>query len=245
MEPVERIDYLADTEPAPGRLALVQRFVNTVDHEHGREMLSSPQRLGDVLAELGLVDAAVRPGRGDLARALELREALRALALANNGVPVVRTVEETVERAAAAGRLGLRFENGRPLLAGAAPGVPGALATLAAVVVEAVAGRRLDAAEGVPPRRVRLALLRSLAQPLRPLVRHGGLREPHEDARLPRAPGSRPRPEARCAVEAVPGCRSGPGAKRPRAGSTSHRPSSAGGAHRHSACCTTRSSSRC
>ena len=139
MEPVERIDYLADAEPAPGRLALVQRFVNTVDHEHGREMLSSPQRLRDVLAELGLVDAAVQPDRGDLARALELREALRALALANNGVPVGRTVEETVERAAAAGRLGLRFENGRPLLAGAAPGVPGALATLAAVVVEAAA----------------------------------------------------------------------------------------------------------
>jgi predicted RNA-binding Zn ribbon-like protein len=138
MEPVERIDYLADAEPAPGRLVLVQRFVNTVDHEHGREMLSSPQRLRVLLAELGLVDAAARPDRRDLARAIELREALRALALANNGVPVTRPVEETVERTAAAGRLGLRFEGGRPQLGGTAPGVPGALATLAAVVVEAV-----------------------------------------------------------------------------------------------------------
>ena len=34
--------------------------MNTVDFEHGREMLSSPQRLGVVLSELGLLDEFLR-----------------------------------------------------------------------------------------------------------------------------------------------------------------------------------------
>ena len=56
MEPVLEIPYLTERAPAPGRLELVQRFVNTVDHEHGREMLSDPARLGSVLAGLGLLE---------------------------------------------------------------------------------------------------------------------------------------------------------------------------------------------
>ncbi len=139
MEPVERIDYLGDREPAPGRLRLVQGFGNTVDLEHGREALSSPARLVAVLAELGLVDMDTTADGGDLRRALELREALRALALANTGARVGREAEEAVEHAAAAGRLGIRFEAGAPVLVGSAPGVAGALATLAGVVAESIA----------------------------------------------------------------------------------------------------------
>ncbi len=139
MEPVERIDYLLDREPAPGRLRLVQRFVNTVDLEHGREMLSSPARLVAVLAELGLIEPGTAADEADLRRAVELRGALKALALANNGVPAGREAEETVERAASTGRLGVRFEAGRAALVGSAPGVAGALATLAGAVAAAVA----------------------------------------------------------------------------------------------------------
>jgi len=84
MEAVESIDYMHDVEPAPGRLALVQRFVNTVDFEHGREQLHSPARLQALLLELGLLDAGVRVTEADLERALEIREGLRGLALANN-----------------------------------------------------------------------------------------------------------------------------------------------------------------
>lgn len=139
MEPVDRISYLEDRTPTPGRLVLVQRFVNTVDREHLREMLSSPERLGGVLGELGLLAPDASVGRDELASALELREALRALALANNGVPAPGDAAETVERVAAAGGLGLRFVAGRPLLAGTAPGVAGALGTLAGVYATAVA----------------------------------------------------------------------------------------------------------
>jgi hypothetical protein len=84
MEPVESIDYMQDVEPAPGRLELVQRFVNTVDHEHGREVLHSPARLRAVFRELGLLDRGAPVTEADLDHALELRERLRELALANN-----------------------------------------------------------------------------------------------------------------------------------------------------------------
>jgi len=140
MEPVERIDYLTGVEPAPGRLGLVQRFVNTVALEWSQEMLSSPERLRAVLAGLGLVTAGAPFSEADLEGALELREALRALALRNNGGPAGPQAEAALDRAATAGRLGVRFVDGVPLLSGTAPGVAGALATLAGVVVEASAG---------------------------------------------------------------------------------------------------------
>ena len=63
MEPVEAIPYPGEREHAPGRLALVQRFVNTVDYEHGREMLSAPGRLHAGLTGRGPLPAgARRPG---------------------------------------------------------------------------------------------------------------------------------------------------------------------------------------
>ena len=139
MEAVDRIDYDTGRGPAPGRLALVEGFCNTVDPEHGREVLHSPAQLSRVLVELGLLERAARVSDADLADALELRGALRALALANNGVPASRAAQRTVERAAAAGALGIRFEAGRAELAGREPGVRGALATLAGVFAESVA----------------------------------------------------------------------------------------------------------
>jgi hypothetical protein len=85
VEPVDAIPYPGERPPAPGRLRLVQRFVNTVDFEHGREMLSSPERLRTVLADLGLLDRDAKVTAADLERARAVREALRSLAFANNG----------------------------------------------------------------------------------------------------------------------------------------------------------------
>src|ERR1700752_2725094 len=85
MEPVDAIDYRSDAEPAPGRLALVERFVNTLDIENGREVLHAPAQLKALLVELGLLDRGARVDARDLADAQLLREQLRSLALANNG----------------------------------------------------------------------------------------------------------------------------------------------------------------
>jgi predicted RNA-binding Zn ribbon-like protein len=130
MEAVESIDYMQDVEPAPGRLELVQRFVNTVDFEHGRELLHSAARLRAVLIELGLLDAGARVTEADLERALEMREGLRALALANN---------EGVEDSMLEAQLVVRIDGRHGVLEPARRNVDGALADLVGIVYTAMA----------------------------------------------------------------------------------------------------------
>lgn len=74
----------AGRPPAPGRLAFVQAFLNTfwdLDGD-GSETWSTPGAYGAWLRARGFGGAAA--SAGDLARALELREALRALCRANH-----------------------------------------------------------------------------------------------------------------------------------------------------------------
>jgi predicted RNA-binding Zn ribbon-like protein len=129
MEPVESIDYLLDAV-APGRLELVRRFANTLDVEHGREALHSPERLRVLLVELGLIDRGVRVTRADLERAHELRDALRDLALANNGIPTDVALEA---------ELGVRVTDAGGTLEPAARDVDGAFADLIGIVYTAMA----------------------------------------------------------------------------------------------------------
>jgi predicted RNA-binding Zn ribbon-like protein len=138
VEPVDAIPYPRERPPAPGRLRLVQRFVVTVDYEHGREMLHSSERLQALLVELGLLPAGARVTAADLRDAHELREALRALALANNrgrgSSPAGHGAIGVLERAAAGG-LVVRFdEQGTATLEPAASGVRGAFAALVGIV---------------------------------------------------------------------------------------------------------------
>jgi predicted RNA-binding Zn ribbon-like protein len=84
---------------APEPLRLVQRFVNTVDHEHHREWIGTASELADFL---GCEEAEV-----DVERAHELREALRMLLRANNGAPFDADALGAVNRAAAGVRLEL------------------------------------------------------------------------------------------------------------------------------------------
>jgi predicted RNA-binding Zn ribbon-like protein len=137
VEPVDAIPYPGEREPAPGRLRLVQRFVNTVDMEHGLEMLSSPERLATVLTEVGLPVA--RADDADLARAHEVRAALRVLARANNGGAFDAAAAERLERAAAEGKLEIRFDRRGAALAPREPDARGALAELVGIVYTAMA----------------------------------------------------------------------------------------------------------
>ena len=141
MEPVIEIPYLTERAPARGRLQLVQRFVNTVDFEHRREMLFDTARLASVLAGLGLLEQDAPVTAADLGRAHAVREALRSLALANNGGGQPDPGElELLEQAAAAGRLVVTFDgSGLARLEAAAAGVDGALAELVGIVYTAMA----------------------------------------------------------------------------------------------------------
>ncbi len=74
---------------APGDLALVQEFVNThYDLDGGGdELLKTPKRLAGWLSDHGLIDPGAVLSPSQLARALALREGLRALAYGNGGEP--------------------------------------------------------------------------------------------------------------------------------------------------------------
>jgi predicted RNA-binding Zn ribbon-like protein len=70
----------------PPYLEPVHAFVNTVDVEEGTDLLTGPAELTAWLRTAGLLGAAGRATAAQLRLALDLRQVLRAFALANNGV---------------------------------------------------------------------------------------------------------------------------------------------------------------
>ena len=69
---------------APGDLGLIEELVNTWDLEDDIDTFSSPDALAGWLAEHGLAAPGEPLSHADLASAIAVREALRALLLANN-----------------------------------------------------------------------------------------------------------------------------------------------------------------
>ena len=124
---------------APDPLRLVQRFVNSVDLESGEDELTQPNELRSWLAERGLIERDEPVTRADLRRALEVREGLRALLMANNGMAADAERVERLDRAAARAGVRVEFRPGAdPRLAPEPGGVDGAIARLMAIVAGAV-----------------------------------------------------------------------------------------------------------
>ena len=128
MEPVASIDYFP-TPAAPGRLHAIERFCNTLDVEHGREALHDPAALHALLFDLGLIDPDVRVSRRDLAAAHDLRDRLRSLALANNGVPTDASLDA---------QLIVRIDDEHATIEPLRRDVDGALAELVGIVYTAM-----------------------------------------------------------------------------------------------------------
>ena len=121
-------------------------------------------------------------------RAHELREAIRALILANNGEPLDTGAIEKLNAAAVHAHLRVRFaDDGRTELIADESGVPGALARILGLTHTAMADDVLAAAQGLPPAHLPVGLLRPVEEPLAHLVQHEGLRQPHEGACVQRA----------------------------------------------------------
>lgn len=136
-------------QDAPGELELVREFVNTRDLEADTEALATPRGLDRWLCERDLVTPTGESGRQCLDNALELREALRQLALNNNGIPLDCSTVRALDRACDRARLNLRFfTNGTSSLQPQATDVDGGLGRLLIIVNRAMADgtwRRLKA----------------------------------------------------------------------------------------------------
>ncbi len=140
--------------PAPGNLELVRRFINTRDRERDFDALGTPASLVTWLREQGLADGKLSATRGDVARALELRERLRGLARRNNGSDCdCDAAAAVLESASARSRFTTAFDpsTGTSTLVPTAGGVDGALGRIVAAVHVAMLERswsRLKACAG-------------------------------------------------------------------------------------------------
>src|SRR4051812_8305977 len=93
---------------APGRLELLQRFVNTYNHDFPRDWdrIGTGAKAQAWLREKRLVPAGEQVSDADAARLRELREAIRALVI---GEPVAEIIRRAAERAP----LAVAVEDGR------------------------------------------------------------------------------------------------------------------------------------
>src|SRR5216683_7622002 len=93
---------------APGQLGLIQDFVNTLEVDTGRDDLGTASGLDAWLGDRGLLrdEQVTEPDR---LLAVELREALRRLLLANNGGPAQDADLEVLNRLAVGSGLRPRF----------------------------------------------------------------------------------------------------------------------------------------
>jgi predicted RNA-binding Zn ribbon-like protein len=120
---------------------LIKHFVNSWDLLEGEDSLSTQAQLVAWLASHDLVDADARATASELRQARELREALRALLLANNGVEVdAAPANDVLDDVARRAGVELRFRDGRAGLVPRKGGVAGALGRIVAAVQATMAG---------------------------------------------------------------------------------------------------------
>ena len=134
------IEEPGERAPAPEPVRLVQRFVNTVDLEGGPEILPDAAALRTWLREAGLLGPREQVTAQGHARAIELREALRALAYANGGhEPDPRAVEIVNDAARRAGLQPLLSDPAHASLEPTAGGLDAALGRIVAAVHAGIA----------------------------------------------------------------------------------------------------------
>jgi predicted RNA-binding Zn ribbon-like protein len=123
---------------APGRLALLQRFLNTLIHDFDIDRLGTAEEAGTWLSSKGLLEGADTIDDADAARLRRLREGLRALARANHGLPLDRPATGVIRRASRGASLTVEVSSGGTTsLVAAGRGADAAAATILAILHEA------------------------------------------------------------------------------------------------------------
>src|SRR5689334_3626958 len=130
-------------------LELIRDFVNTADLEAGEDRLANARGLQYWLVFHGLAELHDRASDTDVATALDIRESLRELLRAHNGVEVdLASHSAILDAAARRSGLALRFEDGGIRFVAAGAGIAGGLGGVLAAVGEAMTDgswRRLKA----------------------------------------------------------------------------------------------------
>ena len=130
---------MADRQTASGDIGLVQAFVNTVDLQDGPEMLEDANTLKTWLVAKGLLDGSQPVDGSDLRHAIALREAIRGVIGANTGSRVYPVDTATLNEAAGASGLRMRFgADGKPRLEPEAAGVVAAMGRIVATLYSAM-----------------------------------------------------------------------------------------------------------
>jgi predicted RNA-binding Zn ribbon-like protein len=125
---------------APGRLDLLQRFINSHNHDFPREWdrIGTAARAQAWLRQKRLVAPGDRISEVDAARLRELREAIRALAIANHGGQPTAAATAAIREVSGTARLSVAIDDvGGTALEPASHGVEGAVATLLGILHEA------------------------------------------------------------------------------------------------------------
>jgi predicted RNA-binding Zn ribbon-like protein len=125
---------------APGRLELLQRFINTHNHDFPRDWdrIGTPEKAQAWLRQKRLVGPGDRISDADVARLRELREAIRALVIANQGGRPAAAAADIVRRVSGTAQLGVAVDDtGRTALEPMRGGVDGAVAILLGILHEA------------------------------------------------------------------------------------------------------------
>ena len=123
---------------APGRLELLQRFINSHNHDlpPDWDRLGTAEKAQSWLRQKRLVTPADRISEADGARLRELREAIRALVMANHGGEPDAAAMDVIRRNAAPLTVAID-RTGRTALVPAVGGVDGAVAALLGILHEA------------------------------------------------------------------------------------------------------------
>jgi len=130
---------MSERETATGDLGLVQAFVNTVDLMPGEEQLKDPNTLQAWLVANRLLGPEEPVDEADWKHAIAVREAIRGVIGRNTGLQVFPVDLATLNEAAAASRLRMRFgSGGRPRLEPEARGAEGAIGRLVATLYSAM-----------------------------------------------------------------------------------------------------------
>jgi predicted RNA-binding Zn ribbon-like protein len=124
--------------PAPGKLALVQGYINSffdLEGEWGADLFATPDRLAGWLSDRGLLPAGTTLHAHDRTRAIAVREGLRGLAAGNNDASAPATAASLagINRAAAGARVEVLLEAEGPRFAATGTGLDRALGVVLAI----------------------------------------------------------------------------------------------------------------